>query len=410
MSSKSMSSKRATATGEAIGRAIATGVGAALERTAWIRRMFEEGDRLRAEFGAENVSDLSLGNPILDPPPEAQARLEKLCREREPGVHRYTHNAGRIATREAIAEHLERATKLPYRADHVVMTVGAGGALNITLRAILDPEDEVLVLAPYFVDYAGYVANHGGRLVPVPTDAHFQPDPDRVADAITPRTRALIINSPNNPTGVTYTDTCLRAVADVLERAALRNGRPIYLVSDEPYRAIVYDGVQVPWPATFYRDTIHITSFSKDLSLAGERIGYVAVSPRTEAAARLFDALVFATRVLGFVNAPVLLQRWIEGLLGVNVDYSRYARSRELLLRALEAAGYEFVRPTGAFYVFPRVPRQDRDDIAFTQSCLQERLLVVPGTGFGCPGHIRLSYAVPDRDLELAANALARLV
>jgi aspartate aminotransferase len=381
----------------------------ALEASSWIRKMFEEGDRLRVEHGADQVADLSLGNPILEPPPEAIAVLRRLIEENRPGVHRYMPNAGLLSTRTAVARHLESKTQIAYGPEHVVMSVGAGGALNATLKALLDPQDEVIALRPYFVEYGFYVKNHGGELVTADTDTAFRPDPDALEAAITARTRAVIINSPNNPTGVTYSADDIAAIAEVLDRANSRYGRPIYLISDEPYRAIVYDKVSVPWPARLYSNTIHITSFSKDLSLAGERIGYVAVSPRCEDASNLIAAIVFTTRVLGFVNAPALQQRWIEGLLDVEVDYSSYAEKRAVLLKGLDDSGYDVVRPTGAFYVFPKVPRADADDIAFAKQCVEERLLVVPGTGFGLSGHVRLSYAVPDRDIELAVAALARL-
>jgi aspartate aminotransferase len=243
----------------------------------------------------------------------------------------------------------------------------------------------------------------------VETDERFRPDPAALARAITPRTRAVILNSPNNPTGVVYSQADLEAVAEVLGEGSHRHGRPIHLVSDEPYRALAYDGVGVPWPVRHYRDTVHVTSFSKDLGIPGERIGYLAVNPASEGAQELVAAVTFATRILGFVNAPALMQRLVEGLLDARVDVSAYARKRAVLLDALRGAGYEVVPPQGAFYMFPRVPGRDADDLAFVRQCVEERLLVVPGSGFGRPGHFRLSYAVSDREVEMAAEAFRRV-
>ncbi len=375
---------------------------------SWIRKMFTQGIRLKEQFGAENVADLSLGNPVLEPPAAVQARLRELAGSEPRGWHRYMPNAGYPSTRAAVAAHLEKHTGIPYTGDHVVMTVGAGGGLNVAFKGLLDEGDEVICLTPYFVEYRFYITNHGGTIVLVPTDAGFRPDAAAIKAAITPRTRAVVINSPNNPSGVVYSAADYDAVADVLTEASAAQGRPVYLITDEPYRAIAYDGVDVPWVQKHYVDTIHITSFSKDLAMPGERIGYIAVNPASEGAAELVGAFTFANRVLGFVNAPALQQRLIEGLLDVTVDLSGYADKRTRLLDALAASGYETVRPEGAFYIFPKVPG-GMDDVEFVGLCLEERLLVVPGSGFGTPGHFRLSYAVTDRDVDLAVEALKRV-
>jgi aspartate aminotransferase len=375
---------------------------------SWIRRMFEEGVRLKQRLGADQVADLSLGNPVIEPPPAVVERLRLLAADETVGRHRYMPNAGYPETRAAVASHLERRTGVPYTGSHVVMTVGAGGGLNVILKALLDPGDEVVLLAPYFVEYLFYVKNHGGAPVVVQTDARFRPVARDVRAAIGPRTRAVIVNSPNNPTGVVYPAEDLHALAAVLTEASALQRRPVYLVSDEPYRALRYDGVKVPWPVHHYRDTIHVTSFSKDLALPGERIGYLAVNPASEGGEELVGALTFANRILGFVNAPALQQRLVAGLMDVSVPLEGYVRRRATLLQALEGAGYDVVRPAGAFYLFPRVPGGG-DDLAFVTACLEERLVVVPGSGFGRPGHFRLSYAVEDRDVDLAASALARV-
>jgi aspartate aminotransferase len=380
-----------------------------MEGASWIRRMFEEGRRLKQRLGADQVADLALGNPVEEPPAAVIERLRELAVDPGLGTHRYMPNAGFEATRAAVAAHLARETGVPYAAENVLMSVGAGGGLNVLLKALLDPGDEVVLLAPYFAEYRFYVTNHGGVPVVVQTDATFRPDVRAVAAALTPRTRAVLVNSPNNPTGVVYSRADLEALSEVLTRASKAQGRPVWLVSDEPYRAIAYDGVEVPWPVTCYRDTVHVTSFSKDLALPGERIGYLAVHPGSPDADVVLSAATFATRILGFVNAPALQQRLVEGLLDVRVPIDGYARKRARLLEALAGSGYDVVPPQGAFYLFPRVPRADGDDLAFVRSCVEERLLVVPGRGFGRPGWFRLSYAVTDRDVDLAVDALKRV-
>ena len=381
-----------------------------MQGASWIRKMFEQGRKMKARLGAENVADLSLGNPVMEPPEAVRVRLRELANAEPAGWHRYMPNNGFAATRTAVATHLQKHTDVPYTADNIVMGVGAGGVLNVVFKALLDPGDQVITLAPYFVEYRFYVTNHGGEMVLVQTDERFRPDPAVIEAAITPRTRAVVVNSPNNPSGVVYDEADYRAVADVLTRASQKHGRPIYLISDEPYRAIAYDGVDVPWPVKTYRDTLHVTSFSKDLAMPGERIGYVAVNPATDGALELASAFTFTNRILGFVNAPALQQRLIAGLMDVQVDMTGYTRKRRVLLEALDQAGFECVRPDGAFYMFPKVPADDGDDVAFVQACLEERLLVVPGTGFGRPGHFRMSYAVTDRDVDLAAEALGRVM
>ncbi len=380
----------------------------ALVSASSIRQMFEQALRLKAEVGEDKVADLSLGNPVVEPPPEVVARLKALADDPTPGTHRYMQNAGLPGPRRAVAKHLSGATGVPYAEEHIVMTVGAGGGLNVVLKAILDPGDEVIVLTPFFVEYPHYLRTFAAKTVLVETDARFRPDAARIAEAMTPRTRAVIVNSPNNPTGVVYDASDFDALADVLRAGSARQGRPIYLLSDEPYRAISYDGVDVPWPVRHYAETIHVTSFSKDLALPGERIGYIAVNPDAEGSGELHRALTYGMRALGFVNAPALQQRLVEGLVGVHLDTSAYAAKRHRLLDALEANGYELVRPDGAFYMFPRTPG-GMDDLAFVEACIEERFLVVPGSAFGCAKHFRMSYAVRDHDIDLAVEALARV-
>jgi aspartate aminotransferase len=387
---------------------VASALRESLERSSWIRRMFEEGARLKAQHGAENVFDFSLGNPILEPPPEVHAALRDLLEQPAAGLHRYIPNAGLPEVRAFVAEELAQATGLPYAAQHVVLTCGAAGAVNIALKALLDPGDEVVTFAPYFVEYDFYAANHGGRLVRAETDEAFQIDLEALARVVGARTRAVLINSPNNPTGVVYPEARLRALADFLRQASARWGRPIFLLSDEPYRNVVFDGNTVPWLPPLYEHTLLLTSYSKDLGLAGERIGYVAVSPRAAEAGLVGDALVMANRILGFVNAPALIQRVLPRVRGARVDVAYYQRMRDRLLAPLREMGYQVVTPGGAFYLFPKSPLAD--DVAFVRAAQAERLLLVPGSGFGRAGHFRVSLAVTADAIDRALPVFQRVL
>jgi aspartate aminotransferase len=364
--------------------------------------MFEEGSRLKAERGAENVFDFTLGNPDLEPPQALIAALREVVAENLPGSHAYMPNAGYPEVRAEIARRLEAATALPYTADHVIMTVGAAGALNVILKSILDAGDEVLVLAPFFAEYAFYVGNHGGRVVAVETDDDAQPVVARIADALGPRTRALIVNSPNNPTGVVYPEAFFRELEALLD--ARRH--PLLVLTDEPYRMLAFDGVSVPQVPPLVRRTVVCDSYSKVLAVPGERIGYLAISPRIAEAAELFSAAVFCLRVLGFVNAPAVWQRTVARARGVRVDPTPYQRRCERVYGALVEMGYRAIRPQGAFYVFVQTPTPD--DIAFVGRLKQEGILAVPGTGFGRPGYIRLSVTVPPDAIERALPGFER--
>lgn len=380
-----------------------------LESASWIRRMFEEGHRLKAERGERNVFDLSLGNPVLEPPAAFKEKLRALAADETPGMHRYMPNAGYPGTRAAIAAHYAAETGLPIEAGDVVMTCGAGGALNVLFRTILDPGDEVIALRPFFVEYRFYVDNHGGRIVIVDTtDREFQLDVDAIERAITDRTRAIVLNSPNNPTGAVYRRADLERLGEVLERAGRTHGGPIYLVSDEPYRRIAYDGVEVPYLFDFHEQGFLVTSHSKDLGLAGERIGFLIAHPAMADKADLLAGAIFANRTLGFVNAPALMQRLVADLQGESVDVGFYRAKRDRLLEALTGAGYEVNVPQGAFYMFPRTPIPD--DVAFVRSLQEEGVLVVPGKGFGSPGHVRISYAVEDWVIDGALPGFVRAI
>ncbi|HUW65632.1 MAG TPA: pyridoxal phosphate-dependent aminotransferase [Spirochaetia bacterium] len=376
-------------------------IASSLEGASFIRKMFEEGERLRAIHGADRVYDFSLGNPSEEPPAAFHAQLKKLACDPVPGMHRYMPNAGYAETRAAVALVLAREAGLPVEPEHVVMTCGAGGALNVILKAILDPGQEVIVLPPYFMEYRFYVDNHGGVIREVPTGDDFLPDLAALAGAINEKTRAIILNSPNNPTGVVYPAAVLDALQQLLGDRETATGQTIYVISDEPYAKLVYDGVTVPPVLRHIKNALVATSHSKDLGLPGERIGYLAASPRIESVDVLMQALIFCNRTLGFVNAPALMQRLVTPLQGQPVDVTPYREKRDILYDHLSALGYEMVKPQGAFYLFPRSPIPD--DLAFVALAQKYNILLVPGRGFGRPGYFRLSYSVPK---QIVLNSL----
>ena len=370
--------------------------------------MFEEGNRLKAEFGEEAVFDFSLGNPHLPPPAGFIDRLREIANGPQDTIHRYMPNAGWPDVREKIAQDLRQRDGMEWQGSDVIMTVGAGGALNIFLKAILNPGDEVIVLSPYFVEYVFYIRNHGGEIVECPTKEDFAPDPQALLDCVTEKTRAVIINSPNNPTGRVYTTEEVEIFARALEEASQRQGQPIFLVTDEPYKKVTYDGVTCPEIQSHYSHTVVITSHSKDLGLAGDRIGYMAVSPEIPDRQELVAGATFANRTLGFVNAPSLLQLAVADCQDLAVDTTEYAENRRLLMDHFEAIGLEFVRPDGAFFLFPK--SLGMDDVDFVREALKENILVVPGSGFGRKGHFRLSYAVSRKQVENSLPAWERLI
>ena len=382
--------------------------------SSWIRKMFEKGLELKRLHGAEAVCDFSLGNPDVPPPAKTKAVLESIAAEavRPLGLG-YCPNAGIPAVREAIAAYLSRQQQSPVAAANVVMTVGAAGALVSFFRAVIEPGDEVICPAPYFVEYGSYCGHFGGVLKPVPSlaDEGFRLNLDAIEAAITPKTRALLVNSPNNPTGCIYSVDDVRrlaALVDMVNAARGEEGRPLFLLSDEPYRAFAYDGATVPpvLPLTPY--AVVLGSFSKTLSLAGERIGYVAVSPAMPDGATLVNAVTLTNRTLGFVNAPVIGQRLAMALLDETVDLEIYDRRRKLMAKVLSDAGVEFVMPRGAFYFFPKAP--GGDDIAFVDALQDELILAVPGRGFGMAGFVRLSCSVDEKIIARSAEGFKRAV
>ncbi len=379
-----------------------------MERASWIRKMFEQGLELKAKIGADKVFDFSLGNPNLEPPEKVRKAILEVIGDERPGKHAYMPNAGLKETREAVAGFLAKEHGVPITWEQVIMTCGAGGALNVALKTILDPGDEVIVLAPYFVEYLFYIDNHNGVGKLAITNEDFTLNLKEIESAISPKTKAIILNSPNNPSGRIYDENSLRTLGRLFETIKQKNNQTIYLLSDEPYSKIVYDGAKVPSVFHAYADSIIATSYSKDLSLPGERIGYLAVNPKMENWKSAIDGLTFCNRILGFVNAPALMQRILPQLQGVSVNVSEYKWKRDNLCRGLAEAGYSFVKPEGAFYLFPKSPMAD--DVKFVNILLQENILAVPGTGFGTPGHFRLAYCVADRVIEGSFEGFRRAI
>ena len=369
-----------------------------MEQGSWIRRMFEQGDLLRSEHGEENVFDLSLGNPVMEPPREFFDELRRIAGDPTPGMHRYMSNAGYEETRAAVAAELRAETGLDFTAGEVVMTCGAGGALNVVLKTLLDPGDEVVIFAPYFVEYRFYADNHGGTCRVVPPDESFYPDLAAFETAITESTRVVLVSSPSNPTGVVYGAGLLAQMGEIIRGKERQLGREIFLVSDEPYRKILFDGLEYPHVFHHHATSIVATSHSKDLALPGERIGFIAVHPEYEDLGELVEGLVFCNRTLGFVNAPALMQHIVKALQSVTVDVGAYQAKRDFLYSSLTELGYSVVKPQGAFYMFPRSPIDD--DVEFVGELQKHNVLVVPGRGFGMPGYFRISYCVEDGTLE----------
>ena len=369
-----------------------------MEKSSWIRKMFEEGIWLKKQFGEENIFDLSLGNPVIEPPDQVQAALVKAAKDISPGLHRYMPNAGLQDVREAIAKTLSNECQLSLSANDLVMVCGAAGGLNITLKTLLDSGDEVLIFAPYFVEYLFYADNHGGKAVAVKTHDDFTLDMDALKDALSEKTKAVIVNSPNNPTGVVYSREELKQLAEVLKAHSEKTGKAVYLISDDPYKKITFDGVEAVNILELYENSIYITSHSKDIALPGERIGFVAVHPKCEDAGNLMAGLIFSNRVLGFVNAPALIQRVVKNVQGVTVDVEQYKKKRDFLYGELTRIGYDVVKPQGAFYFFPKSPIDD--EVEFVKKLAEKKVLVVPGRGFGCPGNFRISYCLPDSVIE----------
>ena len=375
-----------------------------------IRAMFEEGKRLAAIYGAENVYDFSLGNPNLPAPQEVKEAIHQILEEEDPVlVHGYMGNSGYDDVREAVAASLNRRFGTSFAGEHIVMTVGAAGGMNVIMKTLLNPGDEVLAFAPYFGEYRAYVTNYDSVLKVVPPNTEdFQPDLLEFERRITPKTKAVIVNTPNNPTGVVYSEETIRGLADILRRKQQEYGTAIYLISDEPYRELVYDGNEVPYLTNYYENTIVGYSFSKSLSLPGERIGYLVLPPSLEDGEAIRSAANVATRILGYVNAPSLFQRVIMRCLDAQVDVDYYNRNRETLYEGLSKVGLTCIKPQGAFYLFVKSPLEDEKE--FCEAAKRHNLLLVPGSSFDCPGYVRLAYCVSYEMIESSLPHFAELM
>lgn len=372
-----------------------------LKRSSWIRAMFEEGEKLRKVHGPDKVYDFTLGNPDIEPPDAFKEILKQAALNPTPGMHRYMSNAGYPGTRRAVAEVISEESGLALTEENIVMTVGAGGALNVVLKTLLNPGEEVIIIPPYFVEYNFYIDNHSGVVKAAPAKEDFQLDLETIEAAITGNTKAIIINSPNNPTGVVYDATTLEDLGKLLQKKEAEMGTEIYVISDEPYAKISYDGVKVPNVFKYITNSIIVTSHSKDLALPGERIGYLAVSPRVKNLSLVMEGMTFANRTLGFVNAPALMQYLVTGLQRESVDITLYQEKRDILYNSLTEMGFKMVKPAGAFYLFPQSPIPD--DVEFVRAAQKYNILLVPGTGFGKPGHFRMAYCI---DKQIILNSL----
>ncbi len=376
---------------------IATKIKAQIEGSSWIRKMFEEGAALRQQYGDENVFDFTLGNPTTEPPKELHQELKKIADNPTPGMHRYMNNAGYEETRAAVAEVIAEHCNQPVKAAHIVMTCGAGAALNVVLKTLLNPGDEVIILTPYFVEYKFYIDNHNGVAVEVVTKDDFQPDLEAIRSAINSRTRAIIINSPNNPTGVIYPESTLNKLSNLLADKEKEYGTTILTISDEPYARISF-GEKVPSIFNCIKNSVIVTSHSKDLALPGDRIGYLAANPAMVDVDLFLQGSIFCNRVLGFVNAPALMQKLVTNLQRVSVNVGEYQHKRDLLYNKLTELGFEMVKPGGGFYLFPKSPLED--EMEFIRIAQKYRILLVPGSGFGAPGFFRIAYCVEDEMIE----------
>lgn len=378
-----------------------------MERSSWIRKMFEEGIALKKQFGEDAVCDFSLGNPDLPPPPAIKEGLLELVEQADkPFFMGYMPNFGYPDVREKLAAEVSKEQGVPVKADCLIITCGAAGALNSFFRAVLEPGDEVMTPAPFFVEYGFYCENHGAKLVTVPAKPlTFQLDLEAMDKAITDKTRVVMLNSPNNPSGAVYDKASLEALAAILEKHNQGRERPIYILADEPYRFLAFDGVDVPSLLPIYPYTVVCSSFSKNLSMAGERIGYALVNPVMEDKATLVGAVTLTNRILGFVNAPALAQKLMAHALGSGVDISIYDHRRKAMAEVLDAAGYEYTMPKGAFYFFPKAP--GGDDVKFCAALQEEKILAVPGSGFGYPGYFRLSFSVEDKIIPRSKQGFA---
>ena len=368
-----------------------------------IRRMFEEGNRLRAKYGADKVFDFSLGNPSVPAPDSVREAIIELVNTTDPTIlHGYMSNAGFEDVRQTIAESLNRRFDTKFSAKNLIMTVGAASGLNVILKTILNPGEEVIVFAPYFLEYGAYVRNYDGVLVEIsPDTTTFQPNLAEFEQKITPKTRAVIVNTPHNPTGVVYSEETIKKLSAILEAKQKEFGTVIYLISDEPYRELAYDGVEVPYLTKYYNNTVVGYSYSKSLSLPGERIGYLVIPDEADGSEELISAATIANRTLGCVNAPSLIQKVVAKCVDAKTDLAAYDKNRQALYNGLKECGFECIKPQGAFYLFVKSPVEDEK--AFCEAGKKYNILMVPGSSFACPGYVRLAYCV---SYETIVNSL----
>jgi len=373
-----------------------------------IRAMFEEGNRLAALFGRENVYDFSLGNPNIPSPAAVNdAIIDIVSSEESMAVHGYMSNVGYPAVRKTIADNLNSRFGTSFDESNIIMSVGAAGGLNVVLKTLINPGDEVIVISPFFVEYGNYVSNFDGKLVTVPASrVDFMPDPELVREAITPKTKAIILNSPNNPTGVVYSEETVKQLAAVLEAKSKELGSPIYIISDEPYRELVYDGIDVPFITKYYKNTFICYSWSKSLSLPGQRIGYIVIPSEMDDYELIFDAAGIATRILGYVNAPALIQRVVAQCVSEQVNIEAYDTNRKLLYNGLRDFGFSPLNPQGAFYLWLETPCDDKE---FAAAAKEFNILLVPGSAFTCPGYARIAYCVSKETIERSLPAFEKL-
>ncbi|MBQ2981006.1 MAG: pyridoxal phosphate-dependent aminotransferase [Lachnospiraceae bacterium] len=374
-----------------------------------IRMMFEEGKRLAAEFGAENVYDFSLGNPNVPAPAGLNTAIKEILdEEASTFVHGYMSNAGYEDVRETIAASLNKRFETSFTKDNIIMTVGAAGGLNVILKTLINPGDEVVAFAPYFLEYRSYINNYDGVLVEISPDTEtFMPNLAEFEEKITPMTKAVIINNPNNPTGVVYSEEIIKKLAKIMDDKQKEFGTEIYLISDEPYRELAYDGVEVPYLTKYYDNTVVGYSFSKSLSLPGERIGYLVIPTEMPDYKNVFAAASIANRILGFVNAPSLIQRAVAKVIDEQTDIAYYNRNRELLYGSLKEYGFECIKPEGAFYLFVKSPVADEKE--FCNKAKSYNILMVPGSSFACPGYVRIAYCVAYETIERSLPSFKKL-
>lgn len=380
-----------------------------LGQSSCIGAMFEEGKRLKAIYGEDKVFDFSLGNPDPEPPKVTKETLKSLILEDKPQLHGYTPNAGYADIREKVAAQLSKDIDMDINMNNVIMTCGAGGALNVILKALLNAGEEVIVFSPFFMEYTSYINNYDGKTVIVESNKEsFQPNLSLMESSITPKTKAIIINSPNNPTGIIYSEALLKDMAQIIEKKEREFNSTIFVISDEPYRKLVYDNIKLPRVLKIFKNSIMVDSFSKSLSLPGERIGYIAVNPNIEKLDILMKALIYCNRVLGFVNAPSLFQRVIGESLDISVDTNIYKERRDFLYDNLIKMGYSCIKPEGAFYLFPKAPIED--DVEFSKRALKHNLILVPGSSFYGAGHFRISYCVSMKTIKNSLPAFEILI